>query len=133
MRRDGTRAQSLRAVSSHSRFQRQGRSRITARFIRGWSEGLSSADVHVDRTHSSSGFQKDSVLRIVSSVIIVLALASPARLARAGDQGAEAQHGAHTGATSSAFVEEVRRATASFRDIRNLPAPQGCAKLLEGG
>jgi hypothetical protein len=38
-------------------------------------------------THSSTGFQKDSVLRIVSSVIIVLALASPARLARAGDQG----------------------------------------------
>ena len=61
-------------------------------------------------------------MRIVSSVIIVLALASPARLARAGDQGAEAQHGAHTGATSSAFVEEVRRATAPFRDIRNLPA-----------
>ena len=28
-------------------------------------------------------------MRIVSSVIIVLALASPARLARAGDQGAE--------------------------------------------
>jgi hypothetical protein len=61
-------------------------------------------------------------MRIVPTVIIVLALASPARLARAGDQGEEAQHGAHTGATSSAFVEEVRRATAPFRDIRNLPA-----------
>lgn len=40
-------------------------------------------------------------MRLVSSVIIVLALVSPARLADAGEQGAEAQHAAHTGATSS--------------------------------
>jgi hypothetical protein len=33
-----------------------------------------------------------------------------------------AQHTGHTGNTRSALVEEVRRATESFRDVRNVPA-----------
>ena len=60
-------------------------------------------------------------MRIVQFIMMVLVLASPARLARAGEQGAATGHAAHIDGASSALVDEVRRATAAFRDIRNLP------------
>ena len=78
-------------------------------------------------------------MRIVSSVIIGLALASPARLARAGDQGADV-----TGAAASFTGELLRPSDAAYEERRRdavrgpqcddrSGVPQGCAKLLEGG
>jgi hypothetical protein len=68
-------------------------------------------------------------MSIARSVTLVVALALP--LPSSGGYGiqesAAAQHDGHGAPVSAALVEQVREATAPFRDVRNVPAGYGPA------
>jgi hypothetical protein len=66
-------------------------------------------------------------MSIARSVFLVVALAVPLSASRAYgiQESAAAQHDGHGAPGSAALVEQVREATAPFRDVRNVPAGYG--------
>ena len=66
-------------------------------------------------------------MSIAKSVTLVVALAVPLSASRASgiQESAAAQHDGHGAPGSAALVEQVREATAPFRDVRNVPAGYG--------
>ena len=66
-------------------------------------------------------------MSIARSVFLVVALAVPLSASRAYgiQESAAARHDGHGAPGSAALVEQVREATAPFRDVRNVPAGYG--------
>ena len=66
-------------------------------------------------------------MSIAKSVTLVVALALPVSSSRAYgiQESAPAQYDGHGALVSAALVEQVREATAPFRDVRNVPAGYG--------
>ena len=68
-------------------------------------------------------------MSIARSVTLVVALALPLSSSRASEiqESPDAQHDHHGAAVSAALVEQVRAATAPFRDVRDVPTGYGPA------
>ena len=62
-------------------------------------------------------------MRIARSALFLIALTAPLGASSAPQDSPDfSQHESHTGDSRSAFVEQVRQATAAFRDVRQVPA-----------
>jgi hypothetical protein len=90
-------------------------------------ERLSGGGVHQPSVEGST-------VTVVRSVLFALVLAlTPLSPLASLDAFAAQQHITHIGASRSEFVEAVRRATESFRDIRNAPPGYGAVRGCVSG